>query len=84
MPHCAMCLQCRQDLVQVILEGSSIEDSEGVSCVPTALSIAQLLVFNAARHTRQAQSQPIPTNTKVRHKHAQETPLPLLVHDVAC
>ena len=60
------------DLVQMILEGPSIDCQDDVQCVPAVLSISQLLVFNAVKFARKQTEV-----TKVRHSASQETPLPL-------
>ena len=60
-------------LVQMILEGASIESqSQSQQCVPAALSISQLLLFNALKHPRRPSE-----ISKTRHNLTCETPLPL-------
>jgi len=39
-------------LVQMILEGPSIDNHTDSSCVPAALSLSQLLSFDAVKHAR--------------------------------
>ena len=67
-------------LVQMILEGSSIDNHTDTSCVPAALSLSQLLSFNAVKHARKSPQAATQTGVpKVRHKVSQETPLPLYI-----
>ena len=61
-------------LVNMILEGSSIKDQMEEETSPAALTIAQLLKFNTVKH-KQAQG----TAAFVRHRTAQETPVPLYI-----
>ena len=58
-------------LVSMILDGTNIEDQ--INTTQAALTIAQLLKFNAVRHQRKAKT------VSVRHSLAQETPVPVYV-----
>ena len=58
-------------LVSMILDGTNIEDQ--INTTQAALTIAQLLKFNAVRHQRKAKT------VSVRHSLAQETPLLIYV-----
>lgn len=60
-------------LIQMILEGPSVDIQSNATCVPAALSLSQLIVFNAVKHARQQSK----LTDKVRHSLEQETPLPL-------
>ena len=80
---CELSIDCQEQsvpqslsaLVQMILEGPSIDDQNDVLCVPATLSISQLIVFNSVKHVRKS-VQPSRV-TKTRHNIEQETPLPL-------
>ena len=58
-------------LVSMILDGPNIKDQ--ISTTQAALTIAQLLKFNAVRHQRKGRTM------IVRHSPAQETPVPIYV-----
>ena len=58
----------------MILEGPSIKSQSNQSPSSACLSIAQLLMYNSVKHTRQDAQQ-----IHTRHCINQETPLPLYV-----
>ena len=62
------------------MEGPSIKDQIRPSSTQAALSIAQILKYNSVKHMRKQAD----TSSFVRHRSAQETPLPtyigLLLH----
>lgn len=60
-------------LVSMILEGPSIKHKENDSMSPATFSIAQLIKFNAVKHTRATPA------SKVRHARTQETPVPIYI-----
>ena len=65
-------------LVQMILEGPSIDNHTDSSCVPAALSLSQLLSINAVKHACKFPPAAAQTGVpNVRHNVSQETPLPL-------
>lgn len=67
-------------LVQMILQGPSIDNNTDTLCVPAVLSISQLLSFNAIKHNRKSPPTAAQTGVpKVRHSVSQETPLPLYI-----
>ena len=64
----------------MVMEGPSIKDQIRPSSTQAALSIAQILKYNSVKHMRKQAD----TSSFVRHRSAQETPLPtyigLLLH----
>ena len=66
--------QLLSTLVSMILEGPSIKSQSNQSPSSACLSIAQLLMYNSVKHTRQDAQQ-----IHTRHCINQETPLPLYV-----
>ena len=62
-------------LVNMILEGPSIKDQAYQPSNPAALSLAQLLKFNAVKHARKQKE----ASTDFRHGLEQETPLAIYV-----
>ncbi len=60
-------------LVNMILEGPSIKDQSKDTTHAAALSIAQLLKFNSAKHRREQDT------ITLRHRIAQETPVPTYI-----
>ena len=60
-------------LVNMILEGPSIEQQSKKLSTQSALSIAQLVKFNSVKHARKCET------SYVRHNTNQETPLPLYI-----
>jgi hypothetical protein len=62
--------------IQMILEGPNIDSHIDNSCVPAALSISQLIIFNSVKYTRK-NTAAIPTDAAVRHNTSRETPLAL-------
>jgi len=67
-------------LMQMILEGPSIDSLHDMSLVPASLSLAQLAAFNSVKHVRNtAQSSENSETVNVRHNISQEKPLPLYI-----
>ena len=62
-------------LVSVILDGPSIKD-QMTDTTTAAVTIAQMLKFNSMKHMRK---QSTSASSTVRHRPAQETPVPIYV-----
>ena len=59
----------------MVMEGPSIKDQIRPSSTQAALSIAQILKYNSVKHMRKQAD----TSSFVRHRSAQETPLPTYI-----
>jgi len=72
-------------LVNMVLHGPSIKNQFDAPSRQAALSIAQLLKFNGAKHRQKQKRSTSPVGTKtqehpaVRHATSQETPLPMYI-----